>query len=68
MFVKPRAVSPMACLNVQSDYYKGKPHRFSAHLPDYLGWIQLVLGKSSKSASVYLCIVLEFCVHIWNII
>ena len=41
VFVKPRAVPPIFCLNVQTDYYNGHPRHFADELPYHLGWIQL---------------------------
>ena len=41
VFVKPRAVPHIFCLNVQTDYYNGHPRHFADELPDYFGWIQL---------------------------
>ena len=34
--MKPRAVPPIFCLNVQTDHYNGHPRHFADELPDYL--------------------------------
>ena len=41
VFVKPRAMPSIFCLNMQTDYYKGHPWHFADELSDYLRWIQL---------------------------
>ena len=48
---------PIFSLNVQTDYYNGHPRHFADELPDYLEWIQVAIGKSSRTGFVYLCLV-----------
>ena len=59
VYIYSRVVPLIFCVNVQTGHYNGHPQHFEDELFDYLGWLQVGIGNSSRTDFVYLCLVLE---------